>query len=284
MKIGYFGPKGTYTEKALYAFLDTTPFMSDVKPEDLVFETYIPTLFSKLEEGYFDTIVVPLENSTEGPVNDTFDALIHGQQATIIAENHLPIHHALMAKTALKFEDISALYSHPQPIAQCQHFIQTYFPNCAIIRTPTTAVAAELVTQSDKQDALIGDEGLAKKFNLTVLKTHIQDYENNLTRFITVGKTLCKPSGNDKSTFIFSAVKDQPGSLYNALGEFASRGINLTSIASRPAKTHLGDYLFWIELDGHVLESPVKEALDALKKNTASLKILGSYKKDPMYA
>jgi prephenate dehydratase len=281
MKIGYLGPSGTYTEKALYEFLNHSP--EKEVPDDIHSEASIPTLFHKLEQNIYDHIVVPIENSTEGPVNETIDALLHGH-ATIIGEHHLMIYQALLAKEYMALPDVTSLYSHPQSIAQCQQFIQQYMPQADIVRTSSNAVAAEIIAKESLGKASIGDEGLAKKYGLTVLKTHIQDSDQNVTRFVLIGKTLCKPTGQDKSTVVFSAAKDQPGSLYNALGEFAKRSINLTSIASRPAKTHFGDYLFWIELDGHVLDSPIKEALLALEEKTSMIKVIGSYKKEALYA
>lgn len=277
IEIGYLGPAGTFSEAALDTYLAHHPDLKK-QVEKKPFESLL-----NLGISHLDSFILPWENSTEGSIVEALDFLIKLEEPdplSIIGEVVLPIKQALLVKKGTQKSDIGHLYSHPQPIAQCYAYIQAHFPGAKIHKVASTAAAADYVAKAnDKAIAAIGSDTLAEKNQLDILESNIQDSPHNSTRFVVISRSLSKPlpTGIDRTTLVFATQKDRPGSLVEVLNEIANRGINLTSITSRPAKTLLGDYLFLIDCEGHALESPLKETLSVIQSKTSFIKLLGSY-------
>lgn len=269
--IAYLGPPGTFTEEALIKFLgnkkdiDMTPFSTVVE------------VIKSVDKGEAEEGIVPIENSIEGSVNITQDVLTFESEAKIIREITIPVKHSLIGKKGVKLGDIKKIVSHPHATAQCRNFLSTKFPNIEIIAANSTAEAVKKILEMDNNVAAIGTNTAAKIYNLNVILTDIEDFKENKTRFVFVGNFIPVKSGYDKTSIVVFLKKDKPGSLYNILKEFAEREINLTRIESRPAKKDLGDYVFMIDLEGHIHDRKVFEAIESLRKNVYMVKILGSY-------
>lgn len=218
--------------------------------------------------------VVPIENSIEGPVGITLDSLAHKFDLKIYKEIIIPINQNLIVNPGCTMDDIEDVYSHAQAIAQCQEFIREnkIQPHYAI----STARAAKDII-GDNSKAAIGNSKIVDLYGLEILKSNIQDVDNNETRFVVVSKKYHEITGKDKTSIIFSIYEDKPGGLYKILGIFEKNNINLTKIESRPSKKGLGKYLFFVDFNGHKDEELVKNILNEVEENTYFLKILGSY-------
>ena len=186
----------------------------------------------------------------------------------------LEVHHDLLSRTG-RLEDVKKIYSHPQPIAQCRQWLDDNLPGVPTVDVASTAVAAQIASD-DYASAAIASELAASIYDLKVVCSRIEDQVNNFTRFLTISRKGCERSGNDKTSVLFS-VKDEPGILCRMLEPFAKRGINLSKIESRPYKKKAWEYIFFLDLYGHVSDPDVSVALDELKQCCQFLKILGSY-------
>jgi prephenate dehydratase len=264
MKLGLLGPEGTFSEMAAKKWS---------KAAELVFMDDMETAVSAVDEGFCDESIVPIENSLEGPVGIVMDRLLE-VGSLIVGEEVLPVKQCLMSRGSL--EDITVIVSHPQALGQCRHYIHEHFPGVEVRTTGSTSHAARLAQEFPGM-AAIGCSESAAKYGLKVLKEGIQDYAMNHTRFIILGKKMPAPTGRDKTSLAVYLDRDRPGALYDFLGEFARRSINMTRIESRPSKKLLGDYWFFIDVEGHSREEPLKEAISALKDKSTTLKVLGSY-------
>lgn len=218
--------------------------------------------------------VVPIENSIEGPVNVTLDALVHEYDLMIEGEIVLPINHNLMAPKGLKLSDISDVYSHPQALAQCHNYILNN--SFRVHSTSSTAAACKNIVNF-KNSASIGTVKAAKLYCLNILDENIQDVDNNETRFVVLSKHDSRPTGNDKTSIVFSLHDDRPGGLYGILGIFAEFSINLSKIESRPSKQGLNKYVFFINFEGHRQDEDIGKILKLIDENTSFFKVLGSY-------
>lgn len=218
--------------------------------------------------------VVPIENSIEGPVGITLDSLAHKYDLKIFKEIIIPINQNLIVNPGTVMEDVEDVYSHAQAIAQCQEFISQnkIQPHYAV---STARAAKDIIGYKSK--AAIGNSKTAELYGLEILKSNIQDMDNNETRFVVLSKADHEPTGSDKTSIIFSIYEDKPGSLYEILGIFQKNNINLTKIESRPSKKGLGKYLFFVDFEGHKNESVVKDIIHEISQKTYFLKILGSY-------
>lgn len=225
-----------------------------------------------VEAGRIDVGVVPLENSLEGAIGLTMDLLLR-LQVSIIGEVNLPIRHCLVGRGE---GEIKIILSHPQGLAQCRQYIKEHYPNAEIRTTGSTSHAARLAQEFPEMAAVAG-AGAAEKYGLRVLAREIQDGSENVTRFAVVGKSMPEATGRDKTSLVIYLQRDRPGALYEILQEFACREINLTRIESRPSRKALGDYYFYIDLEGHKRDFKVSEALKGVEKKAASVKVLGSY-------
>ncbi len=265
--IGLLGPEGTFSEKATKKWNDR----AELSYYDDIFDVAKAVAAREVDCG-----IIPIENSLEGSVGMTLDALLRfiSDETKIIGEIVIPIKHCLLMKGDIT--DIKVILSHPQALAQCQQFIKNHFGDIDIQMTASTAHAAQLTSKS-KEMAAIASEESADKYGLKVVLRDVQGQKENYTRFIVLGGPTPEPTGKDKTSIIVYLRKDRPGALYEILGEFASKNINLTKIESRPTKKALGDYLFYIDLEGHIADKKVQEALNMVEKKAGVLKVLGSY-------
>jgi prephenate dehydratase len=261
--IAYFGPAGTFTEEA------ASRLNGKLVAFDSIIEVLEAVKTDKAEKG-----VVPIENSIEGPVGVTLDLLAQDYDLIIEKEIILPISHNLMVNKGVKLDEIESVYSHAQPLAQCRIFLEKL--GITTHSTSSTAAAAKFI-KGKKNEAAIGNYRAAELYDLDIIKSDIHDFEHNRTRFIVLGKNKSEPSGNDKTSIVFSLYEDRPGGLYEILGYFAAENINLTKIESRPSKKGLGKYIFFIDFEGHHDDLVVKGILDTISTNTPFLKLLGSY-------
>ncbi|MFW6034716.1 MAG: prephenate dehydratase [Halothermotrichaceae bacterium] len=276
LKCGYLGPAGTFTEKACLQYYGDKAQLVPLKS--------INNIFDKLHSGILQRGIIPVENSLEGPINQSLDLLFTNSLVTIIGEVIVPIRHFLMAADGVKIKDINKLYSHTQIIGQSSRFINKYLSDVEIIFTGSSAQAAEIVINK-KDKAMIGPERISMLYDLNILKGNIQDNNNNYTRFFVVANKLdinnkTPEFKKDYKTSIICAPKiNESGALYNILGEFAREDVNLTRIESRPTKRQLGEYLFYIDFEGHHADENIKRTLNNVEKRSSFYKLLGSYQK-----
>lgn len=272
-KIAYLGPPGTFTEEALDKFIKD---ISQVKK--ISFPT-VADVIRSVDRGEADEGLVPMENSIEGSVNITQDILTFESEAKIIGEVTIPVKHSLIGKKNIKLDNIKKVISHPHATAQCRKFLSTNLKGAEIIAANSTAEAVKILKEENDDIAAIGTKIAAKIYNLEIIENDIEDNKDNKTRFVFIGNSIQPKTGNDKTSIVCFLKEDRPGSLYNILKEFACRNINLARLESRPAKKDLGDYVFMIDLDGHLHDENIFEAIEVLRKGVYLVKILGSYPK-----
>jgi prephenate dehydratase len=271
MKVGILGPMGTYTEIAAHTQYGNK---IEIVPYPMITDVAEAVAKGKIKAG-----VIPVESLREGPVGESLDALAW-IDVKVQAEVVLPISHSLLGVPGAKLDKITQVLSHPQALAQCREFLRKNMPRAELIEMASTAKAAEQVSKLKQAHmAAIGPRALADSYGLEILKEDIQAGEVNITRFLCLAKEDSEPTGNDKTSTVFYTAADRPGILYEVLREFAIRKINLTKIESRPSKKALGDYLFFIDLEGHRKDDKVREALESVRPKVAMLKIAGSYPK-----
>ncbi len=266
VKIGFFGPSGSFTEEAALTL-----------EGDLVAFYTIPEVFDAVSKDKIDIGVVPIENSIEGSVGITLDLLAHDYDLKIKNEIILPISHNLLVNPNMTLDDIKIIYSHPQALSQCRKFIEGL--NVVTKSAPSTSAAAELIV-GKKYAAAISTIRAAQIYDLDIAANNIQDYQNNLTRFVVVNKQDHPRTYSDKTSIVFSLPEDRAGGLYEILGEFARKNVNLTKIESRPSKEKLGKYIFFVDLEGHREDLEIRNILNIIKSTVGYIKILGSYPKE----
>ena len=265
LKVAFLGPDGTFTHNAcLQQFGSSARFVS---------KRSISDVFCDVELGKVDFGVVPVENSNEGMVTHTLDRFV-SSDVGICGEILLPVSHCLMNKTG-RFEDVKKIYSHPQPIAQCRNWLSINSPDIPVLDVASTALAAEMANE-DEIVAAIAGESAASVYGLRVVEEKIEDNPNNVTRFLIIGKNSPAKTGEDKTSILFS-IKDEAGLLYKMLEPLSISGVNLTKIESRPLKTKAWEYIFFIDMEGHLDDENIAGAIDELKKRSKFLKVLGSY-------
>ena len=264
MTIAYLGPEATFTHQAAINKFGASLSYST--------QNTIADVFAEVTHHKADYGVVPVENSTEGVVTHTLDMFVDSE-LKIVAQIMLPIEQCLIGNHGR--DDIKVLYTHPQSHAQCRGWIQKNLPNIEIIETSSNARAAELAQQNAGSVAIAGSIA-AEKYNLQILEAGLQDNPENATRFLVLGKDCGQPSGNDRTSLMFS-IRDQVGALHHALEPFHRFKLNLTKIESRPSKRKAWEYLFFVDLDGHATDEPVASALTELQQFCHFVKILGSY-------
>jgi prephenate dehydratase len=268
MKIGYLGPQGTFSEMAMLSYCE------NLNAEQVPFSS-IPDAIWAVHDQQVQEAVVPVENSLEGTVYTTLDLLAHEVELMIKREIVIPVRQALLGKVPVSLAEIEYVFSHPQGIGQCMRFIRKHMPQAEIKFTNSTSEGAKIAADTPKSVA-IGTIRAAQLYDLQVLAENIQDQSYNCTRFLVLAKEDHPPTGDDKTSMLI-AVPDTPGSLYAMLGEFASRGINLQKIESRPSRKVLGEYIFFIDVNGHRQDAPVKDAIDTMRAKSYNVKMLGSY-------
>lgn len=261
--IGFFGPSGTFTEEAAFRIGDKlTSFDSILGVLDAV------------KKGDVDLGVVPIENSIEGPVGVTLDLMVHDYDLKIKREIIIPISHNLLINPNANISDIKYVYSHIQALSQCRKFTESM--DVVVNSTPSTSAAAEMI-RGKKNSASIGTKRAAEIYGLKIAASDIQDYKNNVTRFVVLSKTDHVPTGNDKTSIVFSIMEDRPGGLYHILEVFAKYDINLTKIESRPSKEKLGSYIFFVDFEGHRSDELIGNILNIIRSKVGYIKVLGSY-------
>ena len=270
-KIAFLGPEGTFTEEALIKYVE------DLKEYEKMPISTIQDVIKSVDRGEAWQGVVPIENSIEGSVNITQDILTFESDAKIIGEITIPIKHHLIGKKGTKIKNIKKILSHPHATAQCRIFLAGKCAGCEIIAANSTAEAVKKLVSSESDTAAIGTKIAASIYDLEILFSDIEDSKENKTRFVIIGTIIPPKTGNDKTSIVCFLKKDKPGSLFNILKEFAERNINLTRLESRPAKKDLGDYVFMIDMEGHIHDKTIYEAIESLRNKVYLVKILGSY-------
>jgi len=266
MKVTYQGEAGAYSEMAVYKF-----FGHKVEPVPC---KDFRDVFESVKTGAASNGVIPIENSIEGSVNQNYDLFLT-YDLKVCGEVEIKLAHVLIGNPQTKLEDIETVYSHPQALAQCRNYLEKH--KWEIIPAYDTAGSVKIIKEKQLFNAAaIASEKAAERYDMKILARDIADNPFNYTRFLVLAHEDAAPTGDDKTSIIFSA-KHAPGALYHALGEFASRNINLTKIESRPTKTTAWQYNFYLDFEGHRTEKRCTEALQALEKYATFVKILGSY-------
>lgn len=271
-KVGFQGESGSYSEASAriqypdpsYSFI---PFRS------------FRELFDGVENSVVDLAVVPIENSTEGSINETYDLLVE-KPLYAIGEIYQKIHHCLIIDKNSSPDEISVVYSHPQALAQCRKYIQK--KHLESIPMYDTAGSVKFIKETHNTSAAaIASKHAAQIYDMKVVEEDIEDNSNNFTRFLIISKSYDMKADDNKISVIFS-IPHAPGSLYSILQEFALRNINLTRIESRPTKNIPWEYYFFVDLEGNVNDDKISASLLSVKSATIFFKLLGSYKKDEM--
>ena len=272
-RIAFFGPFGTFTEQALR----TQPDLVDA---ELVAHRTVPDVLDAVTGGQVDAGFVPIENSIEGMVNFTLDALAFDHDLRIVREVVLDIEHCLLARTGSSIDDVRVLHSIPVATAQCHRFVRERLPGVEVRAANSTAEAALTVAEDDAPGAAaIAPEVAAERYGLEVLERAIEDHADNQTRFVLVTRDGIPPvTGHDRTALVVYQRADEPGSLISILQEFAARRINLSNLISRPTKRGgLGDYCFIVFAEGHVDDDLLADAMRALHAKQGGVKFFGSY-------
>ncbi|MEZ4600522.1 MAG: prephenate dehydratase [Syntrophotaleaceae bacterium] len=265
LKVAFLGPPATFTHQAA---LQQFGFSAQ-----LVAQKSIPAVFDEVLRGRAPYGVVPVENSNEGVVSHTLDMFMRSE-LQINAEIMLEIQHDLLSVSG-RMEDVRKVVSHPQALAQCRQWLEENLPDIPQFDVASTALAAQMAAE-DPSTAAVAGEIASSMYGLKTIKKKIEDNPNNYTRFLVIGRNLPAPSGRDKTSIMFS-VKDQPGVLYRMLAPFSERNINLSKIESRPMKRKAWEYVFFLDMEGHIGEPRVREAVDELSLCCQELRVLGSY-------
>jgi chorismate mutase/prephenate dehydratase len=239
---------------------------------------YVPAatiggVFAEVDKNLAELGVVPIENSTDGVVNSTLDVFMDSE-LVISSEIVIQVSQCLLTRTGT-LDEIQKVYSHPQALGQCRAWLSANLPKAALIEVASTALAARLA-KDDPVAAAVASELAGQLYDLRLAKARINDEVRNLTRFLVIGHQPAARSGRDKTSLMLS-VKDQPGILYKVLAPLAAGGINLTRIESRPSRKKIWDYVFFIDLDGHVEDAAVAGAVEELREACEAVKVLGSY-------
>lgn len=280
-RIGFLGPSGSFSEEALQLFITQQEEWKDNRPEPIPFST-IPKLLSACDRHEIEYGFVPLENSTEGQVGVTMDSLGQTENIFIVKEYIHPIEQCLLTPQPIELCLIERVYSHEQALGQCRDFLETHLPQAEQIICLSTAQAAQQVSVNQEKWAAIGTRRAAELYSLHCQEERIQDAALNATRFILVTDSIAEMSSEasaEDKTALLIVAPNIPGSLSLILQEFAIRNINMSRIESRPSKKKLGEYVFYIDIDGYVFSPVIQDALWALHEKNISTKLLGSFPK-----
>jgi len=266
MKVSYLGPKGSFSEIALFNYFDGNA--------ESVSQSSIADVFRSVEKKKTDYGIIPIENSIEGSINNTHD-LLFNSDVIISGEIELLINQCLLSKTS-SIKNIKILYAHPQSLGQCQNYIKINLPDAKLLPVISNSEGAKMIVNRD--EGCIGSKNLSTDYNLNILESGIQDYSDNTTRFIIIGNEIANKSKNDKTSIIISPPDSQDsGSLLNVLKSFADFDVNLSRIESRPSKRAKWSYVFFIDLVGHLDDVNIVKSLNDLRQQDIKIKILGSY-------
>ncbi len=264
-RISYLGPEATFTHVAAMAlFGHSATFIP---------QTSIRDVFMEVGRKKCDYGVVPVENSIEGAINHTLD-LFFESDLKICAEHYLNISHAVLSR-ADAIDDIEVIYSHPQALAQCRGWIRKNLPNAVLSETRSTAHAAQKAA-GEKNTAAIANSEAAHIYGLQILESHIEDYANNITRFLLIGNDTPPPTGCDKTSLMF-VIAHVPGALYKTLQPISEAGINMSKLESRPTKHENWSYFFFVDFDGHIADAKIQHTIEQMRPYCQFIKLLGSY-------
>ena len=267
LKVAFLGPEGTFSQAAVLKH-----FGSSVRALPL---PAIDEVFHEVEGGVADFGVVPIENSSEGTVNHTLDMFL-ASSLKICGEVELRIHHHLMGRMST-LADVRRVCAHPQALAQCRGWLDEHLPDLERIAESSNAEGARRA-RDERGTAGIASRAAAEIYGLTLLADEIEDRPDNTTRFLVIGRKLFSRSGADRTTLLVSATgTDDAGALFRLLKPFAEHRVNMTRIESRPSRKKKWDYVFFIDVEGHVSDPPLAKALASLQKHASLFKILGSY-------
>lgn len=269
-RYAFLGPAGTHTNAALLKFTDS---QADI---EAVACPTIGEVFTAVERGKAEFGIVPIENSVEGSVNATLDALAFESDLEIQGEVVLDIHHALCVAPGTALTDIVKVVSHPQANAQSRRWLTEHLLGKPIEAANSTAEAVRMAVETPGT-AAIGSAFAAQVYGAEIIAQEIEDFAGNQTRFVVIGQGLRPRTGDDKTSLALFMKADKPGTLHMILSEFAFGQINLTKIQSRPTRKALGDYMFYIDLAGHADDDNVRLALDCLRLKLRQVKVLGTY-------
>jgi len=265
LKVAYLGPEGTFTQSAaLKHFGHSVEAVSLGSIEDV---------FREVESGAANYGVVPIENSTEGVITHTLDNFIDSS-LKICGEVELRIHHHLLNKQG-DAAGLERVYSHHQSLAQCRRWLNANMPGVERVPVNSNAEAAKKAA-ADEHSAAIAGESAADLYGLKVAVSNIEDEPDNTTRFLVIGHDEVQPSGHDKTSLLVSS-DNRPGALYRLLKPLAENNISMTRIESRPSRREMWDYVFFVDIEGHIDDEKVATALDVLRNESSILKVLGSY-------
>ena len=273
--LGFLGPSGTHSEAAAMFLAERMEGGAELRPYSDIF-----SVMQAAADGEVDVCVVPVENSLEGAVNVTMDTLAQMDDLAIERELIWDIHNQLMAKDAAA--EVRTIYSHPQPLAQCRQYLKSHFPQAKLVATESTAKAAELVAAGEVGAAAICTARAGELYGLSAIATEIQDSMTNSTRFYQLRRrpvpTLAE-SESGRAVIVCQIDGARAGSLCGVLEEFASRSVNMTRIISRPARTGLGVYIFFFDLEIEAGKSrvPLEESIEAVREKSIWLKDLGRF-------
>ena len=278
MRTGYLGPEGTFTQEALLA---------STRVSELALVA-LPTIYDTVmavHEGSVERALVPIENSLEGSVNATLDALaMETEDVAIVGEVVHAIRHCLIARAPLELPQIDTVISHPQATAQCARFLRARVPGARVLAGNSTADAVRMVAEHDGRWAALGNRLAAERYGCEILRSGVEDVPGNETRFVWLARRGAPPVGEErprgpwKTAIVFWGIgSEAPGWLVRCLSEFSQRDVNLTRIESRPRKQGLGRYMFFADLEGGATQPSVAEALGALGRHVEELRVLGSF-------
>lgn len=268
MKIAYLGPKGSFSEQAAKFY--------DSNIECIPYHSISEVIYS-IEHDLIEMGIVPIENSIEGTVNITMDKMIFDSNLYILNEIVIPIDQNFIVSKNYNGGKITKVLSHPQGIAQCQKFLETHYAQSEQITTSSTSEAARIVSESKDNWAAIGNLLCAQLYDMKILHKSIQDTKLNETRFIVISKKSdLKFKPNCKTSIAFS-TNNEPGALFKILNIIALWDINMTKIISRPMKNSIGEYVFFVEVEGHISDEDMQNAFKMIQRKTSFYKLFGSY-------
>ena len=265
LRVAYFGPAATFTHQAARSRFGSSAVFLPCRG--------IPEVFTEVERDCADYGVVPVENSTEGPVNHTLDRLMDSD-LLISGEVLLEIHQHLISRSQ-DISEVKTIYSHPQALGQCRHWLGEQLPDVPTVEVASTAAAVERAA-TEPNAAAIASELAAQLYDLPILRRRIEDVSSNMTRFLVISRRPSALTGRDKTSILLS-IRDEVGALYRILEPFALNTLNLTKIESRPTKRRPWEYVFFVDFEGHQEDPTVQKVLAELRMRCMFLKVLGSY-------
>jgi prephenate dehydratase len=279
MRVGFLGPAGTYSQEAMFAW----PGSENYEPVPL---PSVHDAVMAVHERRVERALVPIENSLEGAVNATLDALaFETDDVQITGELVHAIHHCLIARDPVELDRIAAVASHPQASGQCATFLRTRLAGASVVTAASTADAVRLVAEREGGEpwAALGSRAAAELYGCAVLASDVEDPPGSETRFVWIGREAPDPGvgGAWKTALMFWEPSDRPGWLVRCLTEFAEREVNLTRIESRPRRRGLGTYMFFVDAAGRADDPPVAQAIGALRSHAEGVRVLGSFPAAP---